>query len=216
MDARIAVLASGAGSNLQALLDDPVVGPCVVLVVSDNPAAFALERARGRGVRAVVLEPAHYADRREHDVALEHLLEEEGVEYVLLAGYMRVLGPSVVRAFDGRVLNVHPALLPAFPGAHAVRDALEWGVAVTGVTVHLVDEEVDHGPIVLQEAVAVREDDDESSLHARVQEAEHRLYPHAARLLIEGRVRVEGRRARVLSGEPVSAAAATPGRGSAP
>ena len=215
MDARIAVLASGAGSNLQALLDDPTVGSCVVLVVSDRPDAFALERARGRGVRAVVLEPAHYGSRGEHDLALEHLLEEEGIEYVLLAGYMRVLGPSVVRAFDGRVLNVHPALLPAFPGAHSVRDALAWGVALTGATVHLVDEQVDHGPIVLQEAVPVLEDDDESALHARIQEVEHRLFPRAARLLIEGRIRIEGRRVRVLADRPVSAVAGAPGDGGA-
>jgi len=207
------VLASGAGSNLQALLDDPVVGPSVVLLVSDRADAFSLERARGRGVRAVVLEPAHYGSREEHDLALEHLLEEEGIEYVLLAGYMRVLGPSVVRAFEGRVLNVHPALLPAFPGAHSVRDALAWGVALTGVTVHLVDEQVDHGPIVLQEAVPVLEDDDESTLHARIQEVEHRLFPRAARLLIEGRIRMEGRRVRVLDDRPVSAVAGAPADG---
>ena len=207
MDARIAVLASGAGSNLQALLDDANVGPCVVLLVSDRADAFALERARSRGVRAVVLEPAHYGSRDEHDLALEHLLEEEGIEYVLLAGYMRVLGPNVVRAFDGRVLNVHPALLPAFPGAHSVREALEWGVGVTGATVHLVDEQVDHGPIVLQEAVPVLEDDDERTLHARIQEVEHRLFPKAARLLVEGRLSIDGRRVRVLDGRPVSVAA---------
>jgi phosphoribosylglycinamide formyltransferase-1 len=213
VDARIAVLASGAGSNLQALLDDPAVGPSIVLVVSDNPEAFALERARARGVRAVVLEPSHYGTRSDHDLALEHLLEEEGIEFVLLAGYMRVLGPNVVRAFEGRVLNVHPALLPAFPGAHSVRDALEWGVALTGATVHLVDEHVDHGPIVLQEAVAVLEDDEERSLHARIQEAEHRLFPLAARLLVEGRLRVEGRHVRILDGRPVSVVAAIPGDG---
>jgi phosphoribosylglycinamide formyltransferase 1 len=216
VDSRIAVLASGAGSNLQALLDDSVVGPCIVLVVSDRPDAFALERARGRGVRAVVLEPAHYGSRDEHDLALEHLLEEEGVEYVLLAGYMRVLGRNVVRAFDGRVLNVHPALLPAFPGAHSVPEALAWGVALTGATVHLVDEQVDHGPIVLQEAVVVLEDDDEATLHARIQEVEHRLFPRAARLLIEDRLRIEGRRVRVLADQPVSASAGAPADGGGP
>jgi len=216
VDARIAVLASGAGSNLQALLDDPVVGSCVALVVSDRPDAFALERARGRGVRAVVLEPGHYPSRKHHDLALEHLLEEEGIEYVLLAGYMRVLGPSVVQAFDGRVLNVHPALLPAFPGADSVREALAWGVALTGATVHLVDEQVDHGPIVLQEAVPVLEDDDEATLHARIQEVEHRLFPRAARLVIEGRIRVEGRRVRVLAETPVSAIAGAPADGGTP
>jgi phosphoribosylglycinamide formyltransferase 1 len=207
VDSRIAVLASGSGTNLQALLDDREVGPCVRLVVSDVPDAFALERARARGVRAVVLEPSHYSGRDAHDLALEHLLEEEGIELVLLAGYMRILGHNVVRAFRDRILNVHPALLPAFPGAHAVREALEWGARVTGVTVHLVDEEVDHGPVVLQEAVAVLDDDDERSLHARIQEVEHRLFPLAARLLGEGRLDVDGRHVRIREGEPVAEAA---------
>ena len=151
----------------------------------------------------MVLEPSHYATREAHDLALEHLLEEEGIEFVLLAGYMRVVGPSVVRAFENRILNVHPALLPAFPGAHAVREALEWGTRVTGATVHLVDDELDHGPVVLQEAVPVLDDDDERSLHARIQEVEHRLFPLAARVLVEGRLDVEGRRVRVREERPV-------------
>jgi phosphoribosylglycinamide formyltransferase-1 len=204
VDSRIAVLASGSGTNLQALLDDREVGPCVALVVSDVPGAFALERARARGVRAVVLEASHYPDREAHDLALEHLLEEEGVEIVLLAGYMRLLGHNVVRAFRDRILNVHPALLPAFPGAHAVRDALEWGARVTGATVHLVDEEVDHGPVVLQEAVPVLDGDDERSLHERIQEVEHRLFPLAARLLADSRLDVDGRQVRVRDEEPVA------------
>jgi phosphoribosylglycinamide formyltransferase-1 len=152
----------------------------------------------------VVLEPAHYDSREAHDLALEHLLEEEGIEFVVLAGYMRILGPNAVRAFANRILNVHPALLPSFPGAHAVRDALAWGVQVTGVTVHLVDEEVDHGPVVLQEAVPVLDDDDERSLHARIQEVEHRVFPLAVKLLIEGRVDVDGRRVRIRDEEPVA------------
>jgi phosphoribosylglycinamide formyltransferase-1 len=176
----------------------------VRLVVSDVPGALALERARAREVRAVVLEPAHYGDRETHDLALEHLLEEEGIEFVLLAGYMRIVGPNVVRAFANRILNVHPALLPAFPGAHAVGDALAWGARVTGATVHLVDEQVDHGPVVLQEAVDVREVDDERSLHARIQEVEHRLFPRAVRLMAEGRLDVDGRQVRIRSEAPVT------------
>ena len=207
MDSRFAVLASGSGTNLQALLDDRAVGPCITLVVSDVPGAFALERARARGVRAVVLEPSHYADSKAHDLALEHLLEEEGIEFVLLAGYMRVVGPNVVRAFANRILNVHPALLPAFPGAHSVGDALAWGARVTGATVHLVDEQVDHGPVVLQEAVPVEDDDDERSLHARIQEVEHRLFPLAARLLADGRLDVDGRQVRIREDERVAEAA---------
>ncbi len=200
VDARIAVLASGTGSNLSALLDDPHVGSSIVLVVSDRPGAGALNRARARGVKAIVLEPSHYPSREDHDAALEALLEDEAIEYVLLAGYMRILGPNVVGAFRERILNVHPSLLPAFPGAHAVREALEWGVRVTGSTVHLVDEEVDHGPIVLQEPVLVLADDDERALHARIQEVEHRLFPQAARLLVEGRLKIEGRLVHILDG----------------
>ena len=117
---------------------------------------------------------------------------------MLLAGYMRILGPATVGRFPDAILNVHPSLLPAFPGAHAVQDALDWGVKVTGATVHFVDEEVDHGPIVVQEPVLVLPDDDEHALHLRIQAVEHRLFPHAARLLAEGRLKVEGRRVHVL------------------
>jgi len=198
VDARIAVLASGAGTNLQALLEDPHVGPSIALVVSDNPAAAALARARARGVKAVVLDPANYTSRAEFDHALKLLLEDEAVEYVLLAGYMRILGSEVVRAFHDRILNVHPSLLPALPGAHAVRDALDWGVKVTGCSVHLVDEEVDHGPIVLQEPVVVLPDDDETSLQLRIRSVEHHLFPRAARLLAEGKLKIEGRLVHVL------------------
>jgi phosphoribosylglycinamide formyltransferase 1 len=198
VDARIAVLASGAGTNLQALLDDPYVGRSVVLVVSDKLGAVALERARARGVKSVVLQPAHYASREGFDRALTSLLEEEAIEYILLAGYMRILGADTVRAFRERILNVHPSLLPAFPGARAVQDALTWGVRVTGASVHLVDEEVDHGPIVLQEPVLVLPEDDQRTLHARIQEVEHRLYPQAARFLAEGRLKIEGRLVHVL------------------
>jgi phosphoribosylglycinamide formyltransferase-1 len=198
VDARIAVLASGAGTNLQALLDDPHVGPWIALVVSDKANAGAPGRARVRGIKAVSLEPAHYPTRQEHDRHLAALLEEEAIEFVLLAGYMRILGPAVVRAFQDRILNVHPSLLPAFPGGHAIRDALEWGAKVTGCTVHLVDEEVDHGPIVLQEPLPILPGDTEDSLHGRIQQVEHRLYPRAARLLVEGRLKFEDRRVHIL------------------
>jgi phosphoribosylglycinamide formyltransferase-1 len=198
VDARIAVLASGAGTNLQALLDDPLVGRWIVLVVSDRPGAAALDRARAHGIKTASLEPGNYRTREDRDHALTGVLQEATIGFVMLAGYMRILGPEVVRAFDGRILNVHPALLPAFPGAHAVRDALDWGVKFTGATVHMVDEEVDHGPIVLQEPVPVLPGDDEESLHGRIQEAEHRLFPRAARLLVEGRLRVEDRVVRIL------------------
>jgi phosphoribosylglycinamide formyltransferase-1 len=196
-EARVAVLASGEGTNLQALLDDPVVSPWIALVVSDRAEARALQRARDRSVRAEHVDPAAFPDRGSFDRALVDLLRDEGVDLVVLAGFMRIVGPELVRAFDGRMVNVHPALLPAFPGTSAVADALAWGVKVTGVTVHLVDEEVDHGPVLLQEAIGVREDDTWDSLEARVHEVEHRLLPDAVRALAEGRVAVEGRIARV-------------------
>ncbi|MFN2590787.1 MAG: phosphoribosylglycinamide formyltransferase [Actinomycetota bacterium] len=198
MGARIAVLASGSGTNLQALLDDPEVGPQIVLTVSDRPEANALDRARAGGVPAFVLEPRAYESREAHDQALLELLEGERIDAVLFAGYMRILTPVVVKPFEGRWLNVHPSLLPAFPGAHAVRDALAWGAKVTGVTIHFVDSEVDHGPIVFQEAVTMLPDDDEASLLERLHEVEHRLYPRAARLLAEGRLKIDGRIVHVL------------------
>ena len=145
----------------------------------------------------VVLEPAGFADREAYTVAVRDALLERGIEIAVNAGYMRVLTGAFADAFEGRWLNVHPALLPAFPGAHAVADALAWGAKVTGVTVHLVDEEVDHGPIVSQQAIEVRDDDDWDSLEARVHEVEHRLLPAAVRALLEGRLLVDGRRVRV-------------------
>ena len=196
--ARVAVLASGGGTNLQALLDDPVVGSWVVLVVSDRADAVALERARRRGVRAEHVDPASFPDRPAFDHAVAELLRGDAIDVVALAGFMRIVGPELVDAFGGRMLNVHPALLPAFPGAHAVADALAWNVKVTGVTVHLVDHEVDHGPIVSQEAVRISLDDDWDSLEARIHEVEHRLLPAAVRALGEGRLSVEGRRVRIL------------------
>ncbi|MBI4259670.1 MAG: phosphoribosylglycinamide formyltransferase [Actinobacteria bacterium] len=197
---RVAVLASGEGTNLQALLDDPKVAPALVVVLSDRAGAGALARARAHGVAALHVDPAGL-NRDAYGDALLRVLEDHHVDVVALAGFMRILGPRVVRAFEGRMLNVHPSLLPAFPGAHAVDEALAWGVKVSGATVHLVDEEVDHGPVVLQEAVPVRPDDDEESLHARIRAVEHRIYPRAVGLLLEGRLKLEGRIVHVLGDE---------------
>jgi len=198
VDARVAVLASGSGTNLQALMDHPVVGPWITLAVSDRDDARALERARARGVAAVFVDPKDHPDRASFDRAVLAVLREHDIEYVALAGFMRILTPELVRAYAGRLQNLHPALLPAFPGAHGVRDALDWGVKITGVTVHFVDEELDHGPIVAQEAVPVLPGDDWDSLEARIHEAEHRIYPQALRALVEGRIKLEGRIVHVL------------------
>jgi phosphoribosylglycinamide formyltransferase-1 len=201
MGDRVAVLVSGTGTNLQALLDDPVVGPSIVLVVASTPDAAALGRARARGVPALVVDPGRFDTREAHDAALLAQLVAAGIGFVLLAGYLRILTAGVIERFEGRILNIHPSLLPAFPGAHAERDALEHGAKVTGVTVHLAGTELDGGPIVLQEAVPILPGDDERTLHARIQEVEHRLYPRAARLLLEGRLKVEGRKVHVVGSD---------------
>ena len=200
MGERIAVLVSGSGTNLQALLDDPVCGPRIALVLSDRPDVKALERGASAGVESAVLEPKDFEDRETFDRAVVDLLRDRGIDVVVSAGYMRLLGPAVLEAYGGRWLNVHPSLLPAFPGTSGVADALTYGVRVTGVTVFFVDEGMDTGPVVMQEAIEVREDDDWDSLEARVHEIEHRLLPAATAALVEGRIRVAGRTVRIDGG----------------
>jgi phosphoribosylglycinamide formyltransferase 1 len=191
------VLVSGRGTNLQALMDAAQLGELggeVAVVVSNVEQAPALDRARRAGVRAIFRD--HRGQKREDfDAGLAMVLRDHDVELVCLAGYMRLLSAVFLRAFPERVLNVHPSLLPAFPGLEAQRQALEAGVKVTGATVHVVDEGLDTGPILLQEAVPVLDSDTVDSLSARILEAEHRIYPRAVRAMLEGRVRIEGRRA---------------------
>ncbi len=198
----IGALISGRGSNLQALIDAQQRGELggeIAVVVSNVETAAGLERARRAGI-PVVVRDHRGREREDFDAELVRALRDHGVELVCLAGFMRLLSPVFIRAFAGRVLNVHPALLPAFPGLDAQRQALEHGVKVSGATVHLVDEGLDSGPIVAQEAVPVRSDDTAETLAARILEAEHRIYPRAVRLLLEGRCRVEGRRV-IVEGE---------------
>ena len=181
----IGVLVSGEGSNLQALLD---AGLPVVAVASNNTKAKALDRAARAGVEAAAFPAVEFESRERRDEELAEWLAERGVELVVLAGYMQLLSAPFLERFPGRILNVHPSLLPAFPGAHAVEDALAHGVKVTGATVHFVDEGIDTGPIVFQEAVEVREGDSAETLHARIQQVEHRLLPKAARLFLDGKL----------------------------
>jgi phosphoribosylglycinamide formyltransferase-1 len=199
---KVGVLVSGRGSNLQALIDAArrgELGGEVAVVVSNVEDAFGLDRARAAGIPAVFRD--HRGKEREaFDAEVVEILRAHPIDLVCLAGFMRLLSPVFVRAFPGRILNIHPALLPAFPGLDAQRRALEHGVKVSGATVHLVDEGLDSGPIVAQEAVAVLSGDTAETLAARILEAEHRLYPRAARLLLEGRCRVEGRRV-IVEGE---------------
>ena len=202
MTLAVGVLASGRGSNLQAILDAcarPGFPARVEIVISDRERALALERGRAAGVEALWINPKDFGDREAFDLALVRELRARGVGLVCHAGYMRILSPAYIRAFAGRALNVHPSLLPAFPGLHAPRQALEHGVKVAGATVHFADEGVDTGPIVLQAAVPVEPGDTEETLAARILVQEHRLYPEAIRLFAEGRLEIQGRRVSVAA-----------------
>jgi phosphoribosylglycinamide formyltransferase-1 len=199
---KIGVLVSGSGSNLQAILDaerrGELGGATVALVISNVAGVRALERTEAAGVPARVIPHRDFASREAFDDALVTALGAAGVECVALAGFMRIVTARLLGAFPGRVVNIHPSLLPAFPGAHAQRQALAHGVKVSGCTVHFVDEGCDTGPILAQAAVPVLDDDDEARLAARILVEEHRIYPAALRALADGRVRVDGRRVRVL------------------
>lgn len=198
---RVGVLISGSGTNLQALIDSSAEGTLdaeVVVVISNKEAAYGLERARRAQIPAVWIDPATCASPSAYNTAIADALEAHGVELVVMAGYMRLLGTEVLDRFPGRVMNLHPALLPAFPGASGISDAFEHGVKVTGVTVHFADAEFDRGPIIAQEAVRIEEADTLETLEARIHEVEHRLLPLAVQLFAEGRLAIEGRRVRVL------------------
>ena len=186
---KIGVLCSGRGSNLASIIDAVERGDIraeIAVVLADKADAYALTRAREHGIPAVAVVRKAYAEREDFERALLEQLHAHGVTLVVLAGFMRILSPLFVRAYVGRILNIHPALLPSFPGAHAHRDALAYGVKVSGCTVHFVDEGTDSGPIILQAAVPVAEGDTEDSLAARVLKEEHRIFPAAIRLYVDG------------------------------
>lgn len=194
---RIAVLVSGRGTNLQSILDAVASGTLdatVEVVVSNRKDALGLERARSVGVDAIHLDPRQYGDRDAYDHAVTQELRDRKVHLVCLAGYMRLVGPVLLDAFPDRMLNIHPSLLPSFPGLDAQRQALEYGVKVSGATVHLVTAELDGGPIVLQSPVPVLGGDTVETLSARILAEEHRLYPEAIRVILAGDWRVEDRR----------------------
>jgi phosphoribosylglycinamide formyltransferase-1 len=193
----VGVLASGSGSNLQALLDAAAEGRLaarIAVVVVNVPGAKALDRARAAGVPAVLVPHRDYASREAFEAAVEEALRDHGVELVVLAGFMRLLSGAFVRRWWGKLVNVHPALLPSFPGTHGARQALEAGVRITGCTVHLVDEGTDTGPVLAQAAVPVLPGDTEATLQARIQVQEHRLLPWVVDLFARGRVKLEGRK----------------------
>ncbi len=198
---RFGVLVSGSGSNLQAILDAEKrgeLGPGKIAVVLSNvPSALALERAARAGVPTEIVDHKVVRDRAVFDQALVAALGKHDVDWVVLAGFMRLVGAGFLQAFGGRVVNIHPALLPAFPGMHGARQALEYGVRIAGCTVHFVDEGCDTGPIIAQRAVAVHEGDDEAALQARIQVEEHRLFPAVLRAIADGRVSRQGRRVAI-------------------
>jgi phosphoribosylglycinamide formyltransferase-1 len=192
----IAVLASGGGSNLQALIDAcaaPEFGAAITVVIADRAGIRALDRASAAEIPARVVPWRDYASRDEFTIAVCDVAAAAAAQVLVLAGFMRVLSGAAMERFPDRILNTHPSLLPAFPGAHAVEDALAYGVKCTGMTIHFVDEKVDHGPIVYQEAVVVGPDDNVASVTARIQAAEHRAYPQVVGALAAGKLRVEGR-----------------------
>ena len=194
---RIVVCCSGQGTNFQAIIDAVRrrrLRVRIAVMISDNPRSGAIRRARAAGIPAVVMDPQGFSSREAFDRTLSRIIDRTKARWVVLAGFMRILSPGFIRRYKDRILNVHPALLPAFPGCHGVRDALRHGVKVTGVTVHFVDEQVDHGPIILQEPVRVLDGDSEESLLKRVHQVEHRLYPRAIQLAVDGRIKISGRK----------------------
>ena len=193
----IAVLASGRGSNFQALLDrigDKTLPIRCVRLITDNPGAYAIQRAESAGVLVSVIPYGDFSSREEYEQALARVMAETGADLFVLAGYMRILGSGIIRKFPGRIINIHPALLPSFPGLHAQRQALAHGVKVAGCTVHFVTEEMDAGPIIIQHCVPVLDADDEDTLAERILIEEHICLPEAVRLFCEGRLRLEGRK----------------------
>ncbi|MBR1579714.1 MAG: phosphoribosylglycinamide formyltransferase [Selenomonadaceae bacterium] len=198
---KLGVLCSGRGTDLQSIIDaiaDGKLDAQIAIVLTDKPNVMALERAARAGIKNLCIDRKSFEDQLSFEAKILNELRAAEVELVILAGFMRILSPTFVRAYKDRIMNIHPSLLPSFPGAHAHRDVLAYGVKVSGCTVHFVDEGTDSGPIILQAAVKVWEDDDEESLAARVLEQEHIIYPLAIQLYAQGRLSIEGRRVKIL------------------
>ena len=195
---KIAVLVSGSGTNLQTLIEqlhqDETSGIQIAAVISDRQKAFALTRAKRAGIPTHVVKAQDYENRYDFDAAISRLIECYAVELIVLAGFMKLFQPAFVRKYRNRIINVHPTLVPAFPGAHPIADTFAYGVKIAGVTVHFVDEGVDSGPLIAQSAVPVLDTDDADSLHNRIQIEEHKLYPEVIKWYAQGRLKIEGRK----------------------
>ncbi len=200
---RVAVLASGGGTDLQSIIDASEKGMIdarVIAVLSDKKDAYALKRAEKHGIKSYFIDPKG-KERTEHEKELNSILEDNQVELIIEAGYMRILTPSFIKKWYGKLINIHPALLPSFKGTNGQGDALEYGVKISGCTTHFTDEEVDHGPIILQAAVKVRPDDDGDKLAARILEVEHQILPRTVQLFAENRLKIDGRKVNILPGD---------------
>ncbi|MFA4844494.1 MAG: phosphoribosylglycinamide formyltransferase [Candidatus Margulisiibacteriota bacterium] len=197
---KLAVLISGRGSNLQAIIDACAGGKIpatVAVVISNDPAAPGLERAKKHNIPTVVIDNRNFQDKHTYELEIVKVLQAHKVDLVCLAGYMRIVGQVLLDHFRGKIVNIHPSLLPSFPGLHAQKQALEHGVTVTGCTVHFVDEGCDTGPIIIQSAVPVKEDDTEETLSARILEQEHHIYPLAIEFIAKDKLKIEGRRVKL-------------------
>lgn len=198
---KIGILASGRGSNLQSIIDSIDRGEIkgeIVAVISDRKQAGSLERADKHGIESNYINPRQYKDKKDFEQALIAWFKDKGAELIVLAGFMRILSPYFIRNYKNRVMNIHPSLLPSFPGLHPQQQALNYGVKYSGCTVHFADEGMDTGPIILQEVVPVKSSDDEDRLAARILEKEHIIYPEAIKLFAEGRLKIEGRKVRII------------------
>lgn len=197
----IAVFCSGSGTNLQAIIDAHKRGDIkadLKLVVSDVPACLALERAKKAGIKTLIVERKDFKSKEDFEAEIIKNLNKEKIDLIVLAGYMRLISTDFVNQYKNKILNIHPALLPSFKGTHGIKDAFEYGVKVTGPTVHFVTQDMDAGPIILQGAIKVTEDDTEESFAQAIHKEEHKLYPKAIQLFVEGKIKIEGRKVRII------------------
>lgn len=198
----IAVFASGRGTNFAAIIRAVKKGKIkanLALLICDNPKAGAISRAKRAGVKVALVKREDFSTKEDFEARIIQYLKEEKIDLIVLAGFMRIIGSIILGEYKERILNIHPALLPSFKGAHGIKDAFDYGVKVTGVTVHFVDEEMDHGPIILQAPVKIEENDTPESLEAKIHKTEHKLYPEAVGLFIEDRLKIEGRIVKILT-----------------
>lgn len=198
----IAIFASGNGGNFQAIAEAVKKGKIkarLALLVCDKPGAYVLKRAKNMGIETFLVERKNFSHKQDYEKAIVKKLKEKEIALVALAGYMKIVGTDILKAYKNRIINIHPALLPSFKGAHGIKDALDYGIKITGVTVHFVDEEMDNGPVIIQAAVKVEDSDTEETLAKKIHREEHRIYPEAVRLFTEGKLKIKGRKVVIAS-----------------